>query len=222
MQKPDQPSSSAKKGGRFSELLSEKTCNWPLCCYSLLLCTLAERAKLSSYKFRSFHCDEKRFAVKIQCFKRVEYPVLRAWEAFKKNPKHCTLIHASRTYAIWVCPSLHSEYRPRSFTVVKQAAPGTKLLSSCSVSLAHRSSCHLSHGGSYLLNWTFDPSVGHYREKPLGEVYWSDLAGFESLPLMNNCSILKSFPFTLHRWAWVKGITVSNLQVISRGTTPKT
>lgn len=36
---------------------------------------------------------------------RVEYPVLRAQEAFKK--KHCTFIHASHTYSISVSPSLH-------------------------------------------------------------------------------------------------------------------
>lgn len=39
---------------------------------------------------------------------------------------------------------------------------------------------------------------------------------------MNNCSILKSFPFTLRRWAQGEGIRVSNLDLISRGTTPRT
>jgi len=61
------------------------------------------------------------------------------------------------------------------------------------------------------LNWTFDLSVGHYREKLLREMHSSDLAGFEPIPPMNNCSISTSFPFTLHWWAQGEAIRVNNL-----------
>lgn len=75
-----------KRGKIFWIPVWENMQLWTLCCYSLLLWALAEKAKSSSYKLSFFPLYERRFAVKIQCFRRVEYPVLRAREAFKKNP----------------------------------------------------------------------------------------------------------------------------------------
>lgn len=94
MQKPDQSLICKKKVGRFSEFLPEKTCSCEPSAPIHLSFELKQRRKnlLPTNSFKP-HCHE-RFAVEIQSFKIVEYPALRACEAFKE---HCPLIHASYT-----------------------------------------------------------------------------------------------------------------------------
>ena len=136
-------------GGRFSEFLSKQARGFTVAIYfSFAVCW-----KVYSQNLMLQNCWLLW--------------VHRVWEAFKEQ---CTLFamlptHMPRWY---VLPSTR-QCMPKGHTVTKKAAPGAKLLSSCRVSLARETSCHLSHGGSYLLNWTFDPLVGHDRRNSKGK-----------------------------------------------------
>lgn len=92
---------------------------------------------------------------KIQWFKRVEYPVLKAWEAFRR---HRTLIYVSHTYAVSVCPSLHQIVQAKEFYSCKESCTWYQVFEQLQCAACIQEQLSLKPQ-SYLSNWTFDPSV---------------------------------------------------------------